>query len=167
MSLVWLITGCSSGFGQHFAAAALARGDKAIATARNLSSIQYLSETGASLLQLDLTWPQQRINDTITQAISIHGRIDVLLNNAGFVQIGLWEDLAYEDWVRSFETNVFGTIKVTKALLPQMRERRSGTVVFISSLNGQVGHACDGAYTASKHALEGRKQCTFPDRGGY
>lgn len=154
--LVWLITGCSSGFGLQFTHSILSRGDLVIATARTPSSITHLSDLpGVSVLQLDITSPQDTLNATMARAIAIHGRIDVLLNNAGHVQIGLWEDLAYADWTRQFETNVFGTIKVTKALLPHLRERGQGTMVFVSSLNGFVGHPGAGAYSASKHALEG------------
>lgn len=154
--LVWLVTGCSSGFGLQFVHSILARGDLVIATARNLSSIAHLSDlAGVDTLQLDITAPEESVNATVAQAIKIHGRIDVLLNNAGHVQIGLWEDLEYADWTRQFDTNVFGPIKVTKALLPHLRARGQGTIVFVSSLNGFVGHPVTGAYAGSKHALEG------------
>ena len=91
--LVWLITGCSSGFGEAFVHRILARGDKVIATARSLPKIEHLSKTGASILQLDVTDTQKSLNDKIRQAIEIHGRIDVLVNNAAFVVGGSWEDL--------------------------------------------------------------------------
>jgi NAD(P)-dependent dehydrogenase (short-subunit alcohol dehydrogenase family) len=157
MPLVWLITGCSSGFGLSFASAVLARGDLVIATARNPSTIQHLAAQGADVLQLDLTWSQQDIDAVVAAAIAVHGRVDVLLNNAGYIQVGLWEDLEYEDWLRQFDTNVFGTIKVTKAMLPHMRTRKQGTMVFVTSLTGFVGHPTVGAYAASKHAVEGRE----------
>lgn len=153
--LVWLITGCSSGFGQQFVHSILARGDKVIATARTLSRIAHLEQLGASTLQLDITSSQSSIDATIAKAISIYGRVDVLVNNAAFIQIGTLEDLQYEDWVKQFDTNVFGTIKVTKAVLPHFRERKSGCMVFISSLSGWVGHDACGAYAGSKFALEG------------
>lgn len=91
--LTWLITGCSSGFGEQFVHSILARGDQVIATGRNLSKLQHLKEAGASILELDITSPQQSINSTVAQAINIHGKIDVLLNNAGYVATGLFEDL--------------------------------------------------------------------------
>ena len=93
--LVWLITGCSSGFGEHFVSSILARGDKVIATARNLEKIKPLEQAGAATLQLDITDSQESIDHTITKAISVYGRIDVLINNASYVSIGVWEDLTF------------------------------------------------------------------------
>ncbi|OBS20356.1 hypothetical protein FPOA_06728 [Fusarium poae] len=153
--LVWLVTGCSSGFGSEIVHQILSRGDKIIATARNSTRIEPLASQGAAVLELDVTDTQASIDQTIAKAISIYGRIDVLVNNAGFVAAGSWEDLSYEDFVSSFETNVFGPIKVTRAVLPHMRARKSGTMVFISSLSGWVGHQFTGAYAGSKFALEG------------
>lgn len=154
--LVWLVTGCSTGFGRQFVHSIVERGDLVIATARKLASLDSVAALpGVSVLELDITDPQTVINDTIQRAIAIHGRIDVLVNNAGHVQIGVWEHLNVEDWVRQFDTNVFGTIKVTKAVLPYLRAKKQGTMVFISSINGFVAHPGVGPYSASKHALEG------------
>ncbi|KAL5585627.1 hypothetical protein FOVSG1_015016 [Fusarium oxysporum f. sp. vasinfectum] len=153
--LVWLVTGCSSGFGSEFVHQILSRGDKIIATARNSARIEPLASQGAAVLELDVTDSQHKIDQTIAKAIAIYGRIDVLVNNAGFVAAGSWEDLSYDEFVSSFETNVFGPIKVTRAVLPHMRARKSGTMVFISSLSGWVGHQFTGAYAGSKFALEG------------
>lgn len=153
--LVWLVTGCSSGFGEQFTHSITARGDKVIATARNLSKIQHLKDTGASLLQLDVTDSQEALNDKVAEAIAIHGRIDVLVNNAAYIQVGTCEDLSADEFRAQFETNVFGTLKITKALLPHFRQRRSGANVFVSSLSGWVGHDFCGAYAGSKFALEG------------
>lgn len=166
-SQVWLITGCSSGLGQQFAIDLLAAGEKVIATARILSSLTYLSSLGASTLQLDLTSPQSSINTTIKQAISIHGHIDVLINNASYIQIGTLEDLTTEDLQAQFNTNVFGTFAVTRALLPHFRERRAGTVVFLSSLSGHVGHAGCGAYAGSKFAIEGMAESFAAETAGF
>ncbi|KAF2257654.1 NAD(P)-binding protein [Lojkania enalia] len=153
--LVWLVTGCSSGFGEQFVHSILARGDKVIATARALEKISHLEQAGAAVLQLDITASQQSIRNTILRALAIYGKIDLLINNAAYIAVGTWEDLEYEDWLAQFDTNVFGTIKVTRALLPHFRERRSGTLVFISSLSGWIGHAFCSAYAGSKFALEG------------
>ncbi|CEI68015.1 unnamed protein product [Fusarium venenatum] len=153
--LVWLVTGCSSGFGSQFVHQILSRGDKIIATARNSARIESLASQGAAVLELDVTDTQDNIDQTIAKAIAIYGRIDVLVNNAGFVAAGSWEDLSYDEFVSSFETNVFGPIKVTRAVLPHMRARKAGTMVFISSLSGFVGHQFTGAYAGSKFALEG------------
>ncbi|EXJ57112.1 hypothetical protein A1O7_07456 [Cladophialophora yegresii CBS 114405] len=154
--LVWLVTGCSpGGFGECFVHSILARGDKVIATARNLEKIKHLGKAGAAVLQLDITDTQQNINNTISKAISVYGRIDVLVNNAAYVAIGTSEDLEADDFQAQFDTNVFGTIKVTRAALPHFRQRRAGTVVFIGSLSGWIGHPGVDAYAGSKHALEG------------
>ncbi|KAI1380531.1 NAD(P)-binding protein [Hypoxylon crocopeplum] len=153
--LVWLITGCSSGFGELLTHHTLSRGDLAIATARNLDKIRHLGQAGVAILELDVTHSQQDINDTVAKAISIYGRIDVVVNNAAYVASGAWEDIEYEQLLAQFETNVFGAFKVTRAVLPHLRERRSGTAVFISSLSGWYGHPFVGPYAGSKFALEG------------
>jgi NADP-dependent 3-hydroxy acid dehydrogenase YdfG len=93
--LTWLITGCSSGFGEQFVRSILVRGDHVIATGRDILKLQNLKEAGASILQLDITSAQQAINETVAQAISIYGKVDVLLNNAGYVSTGIFEDLTY------------------------------------------------------------------------
>lgn len=93
--LVWLITGCSSGFGQEFVPQILARGDVVIATSRNIDKIKHLEQPGVSLQQLDVTDSRESLNDTLAKAIGIHGRLDVLVNNAGYIVTGSWEDLRY------------------------------------------------------------------------
>lgn len=152
--LVWLVTGCSSGFGIQFVHSILARGDKVIATARNLEKIKDLENSGAKVLRLDVTDSQSSLNATMNQAIELYGHIDVLVNNAGYVQFGAWEDVEDEDWMAQFNTNVFGTIRVTKALLPHFRQRKAGTNVFIGSLSGWIGHPIASPYAGSKFALE-------------
>lgn len=155
--LVWLITGCSpGGFGEYFLQRITARGDKVIATARNPGKLQQLKQKNdIEILQLDVTDTQENINAIIRKSIEIHGRIDVLVNNAAFIQVGTLEDLSYSDWLAQFDTNVFGSIKVNKALLPHFRQRGTGTNVFISSLSGWIGHAFCGPYASSEFALEG------------
>ncbi|KAI0116027.1 NAD(P)-binding protein [Hypoxylon sp. NC0597] len=153
--LVWLITGCSSGFGELLTHQILSRGDLAIATARNVDKITHLGQAGAATLELDVTRSQQDINDIISKAISIYGRIDVVVNNAAYVATGAWEDIEYDQLLAQFDTNVFGVFKVTRAVLPHLRGRRSGTMVFISSLSGWIGHPFVGPYAGSKFALEG------------
>ncbi|KAI8674093.1 hypothetical protein NCS55_00732100 [Fusarium keratoplasticum] len=152
--LVWLVTGCSSGFGRIFAQQILSRGDHVIATARRVETLDDLSKAGASVMKLDVTDDQDAISDIIQKAMSIHGRIDVLVNNAGFILGGAWEDLS-QQFRQAFETNVFGVLKVTKALLPHFRERRTGTNVFISSLSGFHGYEFNAGYSGTKFALEG------------
>lgn len=90
---VWLITGTSSGFGSEFVKEVIARGDKVIATARNLERISRLREIGAATLQLDVTASQDELNSKAEEAISIYGRVDILLNNAGYTQFGIFEEI--------------------------------------------------------------------------
>ncbi|KAK3396811.1 hypothetical protein B0T20DRAFT_356544 [Sordaria brevicollis] len=162
--LVWLITGCSSGFGAEFVRQLLSSGDLVIATARNTAKLSHLqeiphSENQLSLFQLDVTHSQESLNATVAEAIKVHGRIDVLINNAGYVAFGGWEDLGYKGFVKQFETNVFGVLKVTNAVLPHMRKRKSGSLVFISSSAGWKGMHFAGGYVGSKFALEGMVEC--------
>jgi NADP-dependent 3-hydroxy acid dehydrogenase YdfG len=91
--LVWLVTGCSSGFGDEFVRQILSRGDRAVATARKPERIAHLEAVGAAILPLDVTDSQETIDKTIARAIDIYGRIDVLVNNAGYIVTGAWEDL--------------------------------------------------------------------------
>ena len=93
--LVWLITGCSSGFGEIFVRQLLARGDLVVATARRPERIQHLAGLGAATLQLDVTDSQQTIRERVAAAVAVHGRIDVLVNNAAYIATGAWEDLEY------------------------------------------------------------------------
>jgi NADP-dependent 3-hydroxy acid dehydrogenase YdfG len=98
--LVWFITGCSSGFGAEFVRQVLSRGDKVIATARDITKIEALASQGAAVLELDVTHSQHAIEQIIAQAITVYGRIDVLVNNAGYVAAGSWEDLRYVPLVK-------------------------------------------------------------------
>ncbi|EEB87590.1 hypothetical protein MPER_15011, partial [Moniliophthora perniciosa FA553] len=137
--LVWLITGTSSGFGKRLVAAALNRGDCVIATARSVSSIStpgfFPSSTEENLktVELDVTWPPETIQNTIDTATQFFGRIDVLVNNAGYALKMLIEDCSAREFMTQFEANFFGIINVTNAVLPQMRKRNQGTVVMIAS----------------------------------
>ena len=154
--LVWLMTGCSSGFGEQFVHSILARGDLVVATARSRSKIAHFeSLPRVTVLELDITASQDSLNNTVATAIAIHGHIDVLVNNAAYIAIGTIESLSSEDYLAQFNTNVFGTLAITRALLPHFRKRRSGSNVFISSLSGWIGHPGCSAYAGSKFALEG------------
>ncbi|KAI0163931.1 NAD(P)-binding protein [Xylariaceae sp. FL1272] len=153
--LVWLITGCSSWFGEHFVRQIQSRGDLVIATARNIDKIRHLEQPGVALLQLDITSNQFILNEVVAKAIDVYGKVDVLVNNAAYIATGSWEDVGYEMLLAQFETNVFGVYKLTRALLPHLRERRTGTLVFIGSRSGWYGDPFVGPYTGSKFALEG------------
>ncbi|KAI1205571.1 NAD(P)-binding protein [Annulohypoxylon truncatum] len=165
--LVWLITGCSSGFGELMTHHVLSRGDIAIATARKLSKITHLGRAGAATLELDVTHSQEAINDAVAQAIALYGRIDVVVNNAAYVATAAWEDMEYGQLLAQFDTNVFGVVKVTRAVLPHLRERKSGTMVFIISLSGWYGHPFNGPYSGSKFALEGLVESLSRETEGF
>jgi NAD(P)-dependent dehydrogenase (short-subunit alcohol dehydrogenase family) len=156
-SKVWFITGCSTGFGREIALAALAHGDKAVVTARRPESVadicqQYPEHTLA--VALDVTDARQ-IETALAAAIAHFGGIDVLVNNAGYGYVGAIEE-GEEDAVRQlFETNFFGALALTKAVLPHMRKRGSGVILNNSSQAGLMANPGTGYYSASKYALEG------------
>ncbi|CBF87502.1 hypothetical protein AN9378.2 [Aspergillus nidulans FGSC A4] len=155
MPLVWLITGTSSGFGHEFVTQLLSRGDKVIATARILSRISDLKQLGPDVvtLELDVTASQRELNDKAAEAIQVFGKVDVLVNNAGFVKFGFLEDLSEDDYIKQFKTNVFGPINVARAFLPHFRSQRSGTIVNIGSMSAWETYPGVGPYSASKAAL--------------
>ncbi|KAJ5273480.1 hypothetical protein N7478_008605 [Penicillium angulare] len=150
---IWLITGTSSGLGAAFVKAVIARGGKVIATARNVDSILHLKALGAETLQLDVSSSQEELNKKAQEAISIHGKIDVLVNNAGYVQFGTVEETTIEEWNQQYQTNVFGTLNTTRAFLPHLRHNKSGTIIFNGSMAAWDGVPTAGAYCSSKAAL--------------
>jgi NAD(P)-dependent dehydrogenase (short-subunit alcohol dehydrogenase family) len=154
---VWLITGCSAGFGRELALAAMNAGDQVMATARRPEQLADLVARGDGRVRaaaLDVTDP-----DTIRQAVSdtlaAFGRIDVVVNNAGYGSVGAVEELEMADLRHLMEVMFFGAVEVTKAVLPQLRAQGSGTIVQMSSMGGQVSLPGYGAYCAGKFALEG------------
>ena len=154
---VWLITGCSTGFGRELAKLVLGRGWCAVVTARDPQKIQDLTAgtDGRGLaLKLDVTDSAQ-VAEAVKKAEATFGKIDVLVNNAGFGYMAAVEE-GEDDEVRAmFETNFFGLVDVTRAVLPRMRQRRSGHIVNISSIGGFVGFPSSGYYNATKFAVEG------------
>ncbi|KAH7071109.1 oxidoreductase,short chain dehydrogenase-like protein [Paraphoma chrysanthemicola] len=151
---VWLITGTTSGFGAAFVHSLLARGDKVIATARNLSKISNLKQAGASTLQLDVTSSPAELEKTAKEAIAIHGKIDVLVNNAGYCHFGTLEDATPKDWQSQFNTNTFGAVNVSRAFLPHFRTNRAGTIVFIGSAAALCGMPIISLYCAAESLNE-------------
>jgi len=154
-----LITGATDGLGKAAALLLAGRGYRVFAAGRSaekraqLDAIAKEKNLPLETLELDVC------NDSSVQkaVASVHqkvGAIDVLINNAGLVYVGAVEDLRLEDWRRQFETNFFGVIRVTQAVLPQMRERRKGRILMMSSVSGFVTPPTQGAYSASKHAIE-------------
>jgi len=154
---VWFITGCSTGFGRALARAVLARGWSAIVTARDKSRVADLTEGAedrALALDLDVTDAAQ-VTAAVQAAEARFGRIDVLVNNAGYGYQSTVEEGDEAEIRAQFDANVFGLFAITRAVLPGMRARRRGHVMSISSVAGFVGFPGSGYYAASKHAVEG------------
>ena len=147
---VWLVTGANSGFGAEFVHQILARGDKVIATGRNPDKLAALSGSGAHLMKLDVTSSIDQLKEIAKQAEAVYGRIDVLINNAGYIEMGTIEETTPERTFQQFNTNVFGLLNVTRAFVPYMRERRSGAVVNLGSIGGWRGIGGAGLYCATK-----------------
>lgn len=155
MSKVWFITGTSRGIGLEIAKAALKAGDRVVATARNRSSIPLPSDDRQLLvLDLDVTSSGQAVA-AAQAAVECFGQVDVLVNNAGYGQLGTFEEVAAEEIEAQFSTNVFGLFNVTRALLPVMRKQRRGRIFNLSSTAGIAGSPGASIYCASKFAVEG------------
>ncbi|WIM87387.1 SDR family oxidoreductase [Candidatus Mycobacterium wuenschmannii] len=157
---VWFITGTSRGFGREWAIAALERGDKVAATARDTATLDDLVEKfgdGILPLRLDVT---DRAADfaAVKQAHEHFGRLDIVVNNAGYGQFGFIEELSEADARDQIDTNVFGALWVTQAALPFLRAQGSGHIIQVSSIGGITAFADVGLYCASKWALEGFSQ---------
>ncbi|RFU89090.1 MULTISPECIES: SDR family NAD(P)-dependent oxidoreductase [Citrobacter] len=158
MSKVWFITGAGSGIGAGIAKAALLAGDRVVASARNLdklrNALRDVAGDDLALVQLDVT-DEMQAKEAIDEAVKRFGRIDVLVNNAGYSLLGNFEELTMPDIERQVATNLFGVMHVLRAALPVMRRQRSGHVINISSSAGAMGFKHCGAYSATKFALEG------------
>jgi NAD(P)-dependent dehydrogenase (short-subunit alcohol dehydrogenase family) len=154
---VWFITGCSTGFGRELVEQLLRRGDKVVATLRKPEQLASLAEQypdTALVVALDVT-SQSSIDSAVQASIAQFGRVDVLVNNAGYGLAGAIEEATEAEFMPVFETNVFGLIRVTRALLPQLRKQRSGNIVNLSSIAGLIGSPGWGYYNASKFAVNG------------
>lgn len=155
-SKVWFITGASRGFGLELTRAALTRGDRVVATARRPETITAALGEHDNLLgvALDVTNEAQAIA-AAEAAVARFGRIDVLVNNAGYGLLGAVEEASAQEVEQQFATNVFGVLTVTRAVLPQMRRQRSGRILNISSIGGYAAYPGWGVYGATKFAVEG------------
>jgi NAD(P)-dependent dehydrogenase (short-subunit alcohol dehydrogenase family) len=154
---VWFITGSSGGLGRALAEAVLARGERAAVTARTPERVRDLIErypAQALVLELNVI-NREQVRKAVAQAADSFGRIDVLVNNAAYGQLGAIEELDDAQIRRQFETNVIGLFDVTRAVLPVMRRARRGHIINMSSVGGFAGQAWLGAYNASKFAVEG------------
>ncbi len=158
MDRVWLITGSSRGFGWELAKAALESGDRVVATARRPEQLQQLADEHGErvlLAALDVTDPDAA-REAVRQAVSVFGRLDVVVNNAGYANSSAIEETSDEDFRAQIETNLFGVINVTKAALPILRDQRSGHFIQFSSIGGRVGGTPGiAAYQTAKFGVEG------------
>jgi NAD(P)-dependent dehydrogenase (short-subunit alcohol dehydrogenase family) len=150
---VVLVTGCSSGIGRAAALALAERGHRVFASARNRNDLAELERPNLAAVALDVTDPAT-IAAAVQTVLSRAGRIDVLVNNAGYGQYGAVEEVTTDEWRAQFEVNLFGAIAVTQAALPAMRQQRRGTIVNVSSVAGKVAIPFAAPYCASKHGLE-------------
>jgi NAD(P)-dependent dehydrogenase (short-subunit alcohol dehydrogenase family) len=152
---VWMITGASRGLGAEIAKAALAAGEKVIATGRGKDGINFPSDPDALLpVEMDVT-NEAQVASGVRDGIKRFGRLDVLVNNAGFGMLGAIEETTGEEVERIYRTNVFGLLNVIRAVLPTMRQQRAGHIINFSSLGGFRASAGWGVYCSTKFAVEG------------
>jgi NAD(P)-dependent dehydrogenase (short-subunit alcohol dehydrogenase family) len=168
-SKVWFITGTSKGFGRVWAESALARGDRVAATARDVKTLAPLVERYGpriSAMQLDVM-DRTRVRAAVAEAHSRFGRLDVVINNAGYVLFGALEEVSDAEARAQVDTNLFGALWVTQAALPIMRAQRSGHIIQISSIGGLTAFPGVGLYHASKWGLEGLSQSLAAEVAGF
>ncbi|MGW1023165.1 oxidoreductase [Streptomyces sp. NPDC002577] len=160
MHKVWLITGATSGFGRAIAEAAVAGGDVVVGAARRTEALDDLVAAHSDkveALRLDVT-DTDRIETAVREVLARHGRIDVLVNNAGRTHVGAFEETTDGELRDLFDLHVFGPAALVRAVLPHMRARRSGAIVQMSSMGGQLSFAGFSAYSGTKFALEGMSE---------
>ncbi len=153
-----LVTGASSGIGKACARQLISEGHTVYCAARRVEQMQDLKEAGGRPIFLDVTQPESA-EACVTQILEEESRIDVLLNNAGYAIYGAVEDIPLEEARRQFDVNLFGLAAITRAVLPQMRERRAGRIINMSSMGGKIYTPLGAWYHATKHALEGWSDC--------
>ncbi len=169
MSKVWFVTGASKGFGREFVLGALGRGDKVAATARNIDTLADLvDQYGDAVLALrvDVT-DREQVFAAVSAAQEEFGRLDVVVNNAGYGLFGTVEEITERQLRDQLETNLFGVLHVTQAVLPILREQGSGHIIQISTIGGVAAFPTLGGYHASKWALEGMTEALAQEVGGF
>ncbi|MET7985156.1 MULTISPECIES: SDR family NAD(P)-dependent oxidoreductase [unclassified Streptomyces] len=169
MSKVWFITGSSRGFGRRFAEAALSRGDKVAAAARDTDSLaELVAAHGDAVLPLALdVTDRTAATQAVNRAHEHFGRLDIVVNNAGYGHFGMVEEITEDDIRGQFETNVLGALWVTQAALPHLRAQAGGHIVMLSSMLGVAPFPTTGAYSASKAALEGLTESLAQEAAGF
>jgi NAD(P)-dependent dehydrogenase (short-subunit alcohol dehydrogenase family) len=168
-SKIWFITGTSRGFGREWAIAALDRGDRVAATARDTASLDDLVDKygdAIATFPLDVT-DREAVFDVIGKAHDRFGRLDVVVNNAGYGQFGMIEEISEQEARAQIETNLFGALWVTQAALPYLREQGGGHIIQVSSIGGVSAFPNVGMYNASKWALEGFSQSLAQETAGF
>lgn len=169
MNKVWLITGASSGFGRALTEAAVAAGDVVVGAVRRpeaLADLVAAHSDQVEALALDVA-DTAAAEAAVRDVLARHGRIDVLVNNAGRTHVGALEETTEQELRDLFDVHVFGPAALTRAVLPQMRERRSGAIVQMSSMGGQLSFAGFGAYSGTKFALEGMSEALADEVSEY
>jgi NAD(P)-dependent dehydrogenase (short-subunit alcohol dehydrogenase family) len=165
--LVWFITGTSQGFGRELVRAALQRGDSVVATSRNPQSVtSAFPDAGNRLLAVPLDLrDEKQIASVIEQSVATFGRLDVLINNAGHGLTGAVEEASDAEISSVYEINVFGLLRLTRAVLPYLRKQKSGHIVNLSSIGGLVGLPGWGIYNSTKFAVEGLSEALAVEVG--
>ena len=170
MSKVWFITGAGSGIGAGAAKAALKAGDRVVATGRDVQKVRNalpdVARENLEVLQLDVS-DEAQATRAVDQAVNRFGRVDVVLNNAGYSLLGNFEELGTRDIERQFATNFWGVMYVMRAALPAMRKQRSGHIINMSSVAGVVGLKHCSAYGAAKFAVEGLSLAVAEEVGKF
>jgi NAD(P)-dependent dehydrogenase (short-subunit alcohol dehydrogenase family) len=168
MSKVWFVTGSSRGLGRSFAEAALSRGDKVAATARNPEQLDELAAAyGAAVLPLELdVTDRAAVFDAVQRAREYFGRLDVIVNNAGYGLFGAVEELDEQQLRDQLETNLFGALRVIQAALPCLREQGAGHIIQMSSVGGLIAMPIGGGYLPSKWALEAMNESLAQEVAG-
>jgi NAD(P)-dependent dehydrogenase (short-subunit alcohol dehydrogenase family) len=157
---VWFITGAARGIGLEIAKAALGAGDRIVATGRKRDAVEAALPTKGDVLALDLdVTDATRAFSVVEEAVEAFGRIDVLVNNAGYGLLGVFEGISHAAITKQFETNVYGTMHVTRAVLPMMRAQKGGRIFNLSSVGGAMGFDIASIYCATKFAVEGFSEC--------
>ncbi|MEW2488659.1 SDR family NAD(P)-dependent oxidoreductase [Streptomyces sp. NPDC048411] len=169
MSKVWFVTGSSRGLGRNFVEAALSRGDKVAATARNPEHLDELvAAYGEAVLPLELdVTDEAAVHESVKRAKEHFGRLDIIVNNAGYGLSGAVEELTERDLRDQLETNLFGAVWVVQAALPHLREQGGGHIIQISSVGGVSAFPLSGGYCASKWALEGLSESLAQEVAGF
>ncbi len=158
MKKIIIVTGASSGIGKATALQLIKEGHTVYGAARRVAKMEDLVSAGGKAVAMDVTNHEQ-VHAQISKIIEAEGRIDVLVNNAGYAVYGPVEEINYEQAKRQFDVNLFGLAEVTKAVLPTMRNQQSGTIINISSVGGKIYTPLGAWYHATKHALEGWSDC--------